>query len=347
MPRRSRTVGHDAGMRRALVVLVLLVAACSGSDGKDAAPSSTTTTAARTVAARPSAGCGAAPVAPGEVRSTMASGGVERTYFRHVPAATGPMPLVVDLHGYSEGAEIHTKLSAMGAFGDEHGFVTISPQGTGDPVRWDTGFESADMRFIGELLDEAERTLCLDTNRVYVTGLSNGAFMTSSIACVYADRVAAVAPVAGVRDPDGCRPSRKVPVLAIHGTADTFVAYDGGLGEGALDLPAPDGSGRTLRDVGVADQPKGPSVPEIMQAWARRDGCRTTPTTSKVSADVDLLAYRCPAGMEVGLLRVDGGGHSWPGSPLGPAIEQVVGKTTTTISANARIWAFFRRHPLR
>jgi polyhydroxybutyrate depolymerase len=138
-----------------------------------------------------------------------------------------------------------------------------------------------------------------------------------------------------------------MPVLAIHGTADMFVGYDGGLGEGALDLPAPDGSGRTLRDLGAANQPKGPSIPEITAAWAKRDGCGTKPTTTKVTSDVDRLAYPCPKGTEVELLRVAGGGHSWPGSPLGPAIEKVVGRTTTSISANDVMWTFFGKHPLR
>ena len=47
------------------------------------------------------------------------------------------------------------------------------------------------------------------------------------------------------------------------------------------------------------------------------------------------------------LYRVADGGHSWPGSPLGPVIEKIVGKTTDTISANEVIWAFFQAHPLR
>jgi polyhydroxybutyrate depolymerase len=333
-------------MRRAVVVLVMLLAACSSSDGHDAAPArSTTTTTAVPVAS--SAGCDAPEVAPGQTKVTITSGGGERWFLQHVPAKQGPLPLVVDFHGYSEGADIHSKLSDLGTYGDEQGFVTISPEGTGSPVRWDVGLRSADLTFARDLLDDAEQTLCLDTNRVFVTGLSNGAFMTSSVACALADRVAAVAPVAGIRDPEGCTPSRHVPILAIHGTADTFVTYDGGLGESALDLPAPDGSGRTLRDVGAGTQPKGPSIPEITAAWARRDGCGAEPTTAKVTADVDRLRYPCPKGTEVELYRVTGGGHAWPGSPLGPALEKVVGRTTTSISANAVIWQFFQRHPLR
>ena len=54
------------------------------------------------------------------------------------------------------------------------------------------------MKFVGDLLDDVERTVCVDQSRVFATGLSNGAFMASAIACEYSDRVAAVAPVAGI-----------------------------------------------------------------------------------------------------------------------------------------------------
>jgi polyhydroxybutyrate depolymerase len=361
-PRRPLTVPVAS---LPLVLVMLLLAACSGDDDgggaaaggrTTTAPSSTTTVAPADVAPGPSTGCGAAaPVAPGESTVTTTSGGVERSYVRHVPAAhdgTSPVPVVVDFHGYSEGAAVHVQMSGLGAYGDEQGFVTITPQGLGAVPRWDTALGSADVAFFGDLLDEVARTLCVDTHRVFVTGLSNGAFMTSAIACAYADRVAAVAPVAGIREIEGCEPARPVPVVAFHGTDDGFVTYDGGLGEDALDLPAPDGSGRTLRELREAGEippsgARGPSVPEITTAWARRNGCEDTePAERRAAADVTVLTWDCPPGAEVLLYRVEGGGHSWPGSEFSRRIESVVGPTTFSISANEEMWAFFEAHPL-
>lgn len=353
--------------RRPLAVsaaLLVLLAACSGDDDGGAAAgeqtttasSSTTTVAPADVEPGPSTGCGAAaPVAAGESTVTTTSGGVERSYVRHVPPAhdgATPVPVVVDFHGYSEGAVVHVQMSRLGAYGDEQGFVTITPQGLGEVPRWDTALGSADLAFFGDLLDELERTLCLDTNRVFVTGLSNGAFMTSAIACAYADRVAAVAPVAGIRDVEGCEPARPVPVVAFHGTDDGFVTYDGGLGRDALDLPAPDGSGRTLRELQEAgeippSEARGPSVPEITTAWAQRNGCEATdPAEERAAADVTVLSWDCPPGAEVLLYRVERGGHSWPGSEFSRRVESVVGPTTFSISANEQMWAFFEAHPL-
>ena len=335
----------------ALGVLVLLVAACSGSSSDS---SSTTTTAATAkpaaVTARPSPGCKAGtPVAAGEVKIDTTSGGTPRWYYRHVPTgyrATTPVPVVLDLHGYAEGATVHRQMSAMGPFGDTHDFVTITPQGSGGTIpAWDTSLDGADMAYIGDLLDEVEQTVCVDEHRVYVTGLSNGAFMTSAVACKYADRIAAAAPVAGIRDIKGCKPSRPVPVIAFHGTADPYVGYDGGLGQKAADLPT--GDGRTLGEAGAVDpKAKGPSIPEITAAWAKRNGCRSAPTDTTVAADVTLIKFPCPPGDEVELYRVTGGGHTWPGSEFSKAIESAVGPTTFSIDADELIWKFFEAHPL-
>ena len=348
------------------------LAACS-SDGSSPGSASTSTSTSKSskstsdpksVPAAKSKGCDGAAAAAGHTKQTMSSGGEARWYYRDVPAtqATGkPMPVVFDFHGYSEGADVHLQMSGMSKFGDEKGFVTITPQGTGAVVRWENTIGSKDEKFFGEMLDQVESQLCVDTNRVYVTGLSNGAFMTSAIACQFSDRVAAVAPVAGVRNIDGCSAKRAVPIVAFHGTADGYVAYDGGLGEKGLDLPAPDGSGKKLRDTLTPAQLKaggGDSIPNIMGAWAKRNGCQTkakganvplnvyTVTEGAIASDVTKLTFTCPAGHDTVLYRVTGGGHTWPGSAFSQAIESVVGHTTMNINADQIMWDFFQAHPL-
>jgi polyhydroxybutyrate depolymerase len=349
MRRRSRWHGATVV---ALVAVVL--GSCSG-DGKSTKSTTTTNarpTAPERVAARPSIGCsGATPVGPGEEKVTIDSAGTSRWFYRHVPPgydAKRPTPLVLDIHGYSEGAAVHTKMSALGPYGDQHGFITITPQGRGTIPLWDTNLNGEDMAFIGALLDSLDRTLCVDDNRVYVTGLSNGAFMTSAVACAYADRVAAAAPVAGIREIDGCRPSRAVPVVAFHGTDDGFVAFDGGLGARALSLPAPDGSGRTIGQQGTASNlAKGPSIPDITASWAKRNGCGTPPQEQAIASDVTVVRFSCPPGAEAELYRITGGGHTWPGSQFSKAISSFVGPTTFSISANEVMWSFFSAHPRR
>jgi poly(3-hydroxybutyrate) depolymerase len=50
--------------------------------------------------------------------------------------------------------------------------------------------------------------------------------------------------------------------------------------------------------------------------------------------------------LEAELYRVEGGGHSWPGSELLANVENVVGHTTMSISTNEVMWEFLEQHPL-
>lgn len=340
MGRERRIPARQAG----LIVALLLVTACSSGGDTAAAPTTSTSTITTTTvpAIASSAGCGATAVADGETQVDIG----DRWYLRHVPPAhdgTTPVPLVLDLHGYVEGAKLHAVASGLGAFGDDKGFVTITPQGLGPVAHWNVGVDTDDTTFLNSVLDDAERSLCIDEDRVYVTGLSMGAFMTSAIVCSDADRFAAAAPVAGIRDIDGCAPSRAVPVVAFHGTADPIVAYDGGFGPGVANLP--NGSGGTLGQGAVDASKDEPSIEDITGAWADRNACSGAPIESPVAADVALLAWPCPAGAGAELYRVTDGGHTWPGSTFSKAIESFVGHTTMSVSANEVMWAFFVAHP--
>ena len=302
--------------------------------------------------AKASAGCKAAPVAPGEQQVETTSGGAARSYLRRVPPSydgTKPVPVVIDLHGYLEGARVHATNSMLGPFGDQHGFVTITPQGSGDVVPgWEVEFDSPDVRFIGDLLDEVARTLCVDDRRVYVAGFSNGAFLASTIACVYADRIAAIAPVAGLLDPARCKPARPVPIVAFQGTGDEFVAFTGGLGPRGQAASANDGTGRLLGETsgGKAVARSAPTE-KVAAAWAKRNKCTVKPKETRVAPDVTAVRYRCPKHADVDLYRIEGGGHTWPGSEFSRAIESAVGPTTFSINADELMWSFFQAHPRR
>ena len=309
-----------------------------------------TAVAATASAVKPkaSAGCKTSTVKPGELRIRTTSGGAQRAYWRHVPPAyTGkkPLPLVLDLHGHTEPAGTHKANSMLGPFGDKHGFITITPEGSGPVPHWDTTPDSADMKFISELLDELDQQLCIDLRRVFATGYSNGAFVASQMACIYADRIAAVAPVAGIRAVPGCKPARPVPVVAFHGIDDAWVAFKGGLGPGVFALPPAEQ--QPLID-SAAPTDSGLSIPEVAAAWAKRNGCDPKPPSEKpVASDVTVFSYACPNHADVQLYAIKGAGHTWPGSKFSASIEQFVGKTTFSIDADKIMWKFFQQHPLR
>ena len=122
----------------------------------------------------------------------------------------------------------------MIGFGDmssRYRFIGVAPSGRldGTTPYWlaAPSVDNYDLTFINDLLDVLEAKLCVDPRRIYSTGMSNGAQMSSLLACRLANRITAVAPVAGVEFYDTCR-GRPVPVIAFHGTADPIVTYAGG-----------------------------------------------------------------------------------------------------------------------
>jgi polyhydroxybutyrate depolymerase len=267
---------------------------------------------------------------------------------------SGPRPLVLDFHGLAEGAAIHSTTSMFGQLGQKDGFVVAFPSGTGTPVKWDAtdhGSSNPDLRFVSALLNQLESNLCIDTSRVYASGLSDGAFMVSLLACTMSGKFAGIAAVSGLQAPTPCSTHRRVPIIAFHGTADPILFFNGGIGTATLHKilgrgagptgPAPTTS-TTTRPVDL----HGPGYPAAVRNWAVWDDCDPRSSDSRVAGEVILRSYRCPAGTDVAFYIILGGGHSWPGSAFSQSISSVTGHTTLEIDATTTIWAFFERFRL-
>ncbi|QXC63353.1 hypothetical protein KSP35_11505 [Aquihabitans sp. G128] len=355
-----------------LVALALVLAACSGSDSggassSDGSSGTSTTTAPASTTAAPAAttttvptGVAAGAVAPGKaVRSSgcdTADGaklslakqpiGDGRFYLISTPGGDGdtPRPLVLDLHGLLEGAQIHSQMSGFGPYSQEHGFVAVFPHGSGKPVKWDVGLDrkaNPDLVYLDAVLDEVEARHCIDTSRVYATGLSYGAIMSSTLACVMGDRIAAIAPVAGLTVPEGCKPSRPIPVLTFHGTADPILLFNGGV----ANLSGLLGGSDEKTEPPKADL-NGKGYPAAAAAWAKLDGCTGEPTDQDLTASVIQRTWECPADSPVEFDIEVGAGHSWPGSEFSKGIANIVGPTDDTIDGTDFIWKFFQRFQL-
>ena len=281
----------------------------------------------------------------------MSVGGRERSYLLTIPPAHDgrrPLPLVLDFHGLAEGAQIHTKMSNFGALANQEGFVVAFPNGMGQPQRWDLSIPpkpNPDLQFVDQLLDTLGHQLCIDTSRVYASGLSFGAFMSSFLACTRTNKFAAVAPVAGVTIFKECTPRRPMPVIAFHGTGDPILRFNGGIGPiPGITAPLP-GPGATTTTLPPADL-NGPGYPANVATWAQRNGCDATPTDTKVSSEVLHRVYHCPVGQDVEFYIIIGGGHAWPGSQFSRQVANIIGYTTMQIDATKTIWDFFKRFQL-
>lgn len=351
------------------LVVALAAAGCSSSDNSAAkdtsstatskstttSKSSTTTappTTVRTQAAVASAGCRAgATTAVTAERHDLSSGGQPRWYLLTTPQlADGakPVPLVLDFHGLSEGATVHVQMTQFGRLAQAKGFVVAFPNGMGKPVQWNISDQSSanpDLGFVTKVLDTIEADHCIDTTRVYATGLSDGALFSSLLACTMADRFAAVAPVAGVAMPKGCNPARPIPVLAFHGTADPILLFNGGIGDRLTQVLGGKSDIKTTPTTVPTDL-HGAGYPAAVADWAAKDGCDAKATDTRVAKDLIRRTYRCPAGVGVEFYIVEGGGHAWPGSALSKSIATIVGPTTSSIDATAEIYRWVTQYQL-
>jgi len=249
---------------------------------------------------------------------TLTSGSLKRTYRVHIPAQAKNdrrLPLVLNFHGRS-GTGIDQEItSGLLPLSDREGFILVSPDGTGTPMGWSAGATAPnsidDVRFVSDLLDTLQRELCVDTARVYATGFSNGAFMTSRLACAMPDRIAAVVAVGGVDFP-GATCNSTIPVLAIHGTADDVVPIDGGI----------------VREW----QYQGANV--SIEEWAANNGCRAVSAELTVATGVTAQSWAdCSA--PTAMIRITGAGHMWPGAP-----GYAAGSPGTNISGADIVWRF-------
>jgi polyhydroxybutyrate depolymerase len=284
-----------------------------------------------------SSGCGSSvEFETGATEYELESGGMTRSYLLYVPESfdpAAPTPLVLTFHGFAGWPAQQMENSNWTQVADENGFLVVYPAGTGFPLRWRIGQdfneendETDDVAYISDLLDALSDQFCLDLNRIYANGLSNGGGMTYLLACDMADRFAAVGTVSGayIEPEDGCQPSRPVPMITFHGTDDQIVPYEG----------------LTSRRFNF------PRIADWVADWAARNSCDDTPETLPDVGEVSSVEYvNCDDNAKVIFYTVNGGGHAWPGGDT-PMPERAVGHTTQDIDASAVMWEFFKAHPL-
>ncbi len=298
----------------------------------------------------------AAHAAGGVVNITVRYDGMKRTALVRVPpqAADGlPIPVVLNFHGGGGNAMGQQRYAHMDAIADREGFIVVYPNGTGvmqdSLLTWNAGTccgtsvrrEIDDVGYVRALLDEVARRLPVDSERVYATGLSNGAMMSYRLAAELSDRIAAIAPVAGASAMSGFHAKRRVPILHVHSIDDARALYRGGLGP-----PFP------FTNVRVQHR----SVDETLAEWAAFNGCgqkaelqderRGAAGTPRADHTARLYVFPgCQDGAQVALWQLTGAGHVWPGGEL-DFLPRLLGPGTDVIDANEEIWRFFRRHRL-
>jgi polyhydroxybutyrate depolymerase len=286
-------------MKRALVlVLILALSACGAAEEPVAAPAS----------AAPS------PVqpGPGTHQLSLDSGGQRRTFLLHAPPGYQPgqrLPLVVALHFFPGDGTGMQQLTGLDALADKENFLVAYPDGLngGFNALICCGTEK-DVEFVTAVVEHARTTWNADPDRVYATGISNGADMSFKLAVEASGTFAAVGVVSGgfggpnAAKPD-YRPSDPVSVVTIYGRNDQyFGAFEEGL-----------------------------------DTWRERLKC--TGGAEQTKKSYTHTASRCADGSVVEAYVMSDMGHSWPGASKGQMADPDAGLTATDV-----VWKFFETH---
>jgi polyhydroxybutyrate depolymerase len=253
--------------------------------------------------------------ASGVSSQKLASGQRQRAYRLFVPPGYDGhlrLPLVLDLHGSGGSSADQASNSGFEKLAASERLIVATLDAEG--ARWNVPVQdnrADDVVYVGDVITHVAARVCIDDVRVYVTGFSGGGRMTSLLGCQLGSRIAAIAPVSGLRFPGPCN-GRPVPVLTFHGLADSQNPYEGhAAGRGAEWLE---------------------SVPDALASWARHNSCRGDAVLDDPPGPLSTMRYEgCGDGTEVRMIRIDGLGHTW---------------TKREVDTTGVMWQFFKSHRL-
>jgi polyhydroxybutyrate depolymerase len=259
------------------------------------------------------------PTGNGRKRETINVDGISRKYEIHVPNAVKyPASLVFAWHGISSSpTDIESRMQVT-QYADNLGFILVFPntKNFGSETLFNpAAFNGAscckndptfnDVATFKAIKAQLISDGCVDADRVYSFGYSNGGFMTHRVACEDANNLRAAAVHSGTwGDYAGnilnspwrvCDKKKAVPMLGIMGTADSVVPFLGGPN------PSPFSSSRWG------------SFAQQMDIWAVQNSCGA-PTSTQYQENGRMLNQTTFAGCGVDFTSVEGLGHEWWGT---------------------------------
>jgi polyhydroxybutyrate depolymerase len=227
-----RLGGWFAAIAIVAVVGALAAGCSSGGDSTQSRSSSSPSTAAT------SSSASGGTYAPGRHDASFDVGGIQRTAVIVVPGdASRPAPLVFAFHGHGGNGTVMERRSNIEGLWP--GAIVVYPdglvghKGRTDPEGVRTGWQTQlgedgdrDLAFYDTMLASLRSQLSVDSDRLYIMGISNGSAFASLLLNQRGDAIAATANLSG-------QPSARIlasdptrSMFMAMGTNDAIVPYD-------------------------------------------------------------------------------------------------------------------------
>ena len=232
---------------------------------------------------------------------TMSYDNETREYLIYIPSSYDPnsaTPILFAFHGFGGYSQYFINTADFRSLADQFNFIAVYPQGLvcGGGTTWNTNPPGGDNKcsqddigFFPALLNEISVNYNIDASKVFLTGYSNGADFSYSMACYQSSLVTAIAPVSGLmpmNDSSECQPIHATSVMIFNGTIDYSRPYNGIAGYMM-------------------------SVDQTVAYWSQYNNTDSSPQTNIVG-DIENYTYlNGDNNTTVDLFKIVNGGHYW------------------------------------
>lgn len=253
--------------------------------------------------------------------------------------------LVLCLHSGDETPESFARITRRGfdKLSESNNFIVGYPEALNkfwndareDSISLSHYNEIDDVGFIEKTIEYAIDSFKVDPARIFVAGLSEGGLMAFRLACEIPQKIKGFASVAASLSLDqlvDCNADTTISLLAINGTRDPILPYEGG-------------------QIMMDEQESGSvlGIEDAISFWLKENQCEEKSTTRDIAnrdtfdeTRSEKITYSdCKYGNKIVLIRVNNGGHTWPGGRQYEG-QRNIGKTSRDFDATDEIWKFFK-----
>jgi len=251
--------------------------------------------------------------------------GIKREFTLYAPKGIeDDAPLVVMLHGFTGNASSFMSYSKMNDIADIHKFAVVYPQGSviANTTHWNAELSFTtvdDVGFLVAMVEYLQEEYNFSTENTFVSGHSNGGFMSYTLACNATNTFKAIGSYAGLMSGetwDTCDASEPISILQIHGTSDIVVPNDGTM--------------TTYGGWGGA-----PNVLTMLEYWTTLNSAGEV-TLDNTSDKVTIYSWKNELTEDmVKYYEIPLQTHDWPGD------EEIFTDDDTLNDTSQLIWSFF------